>query len=92
MPFTVTEVQPTPNPNAVKFLLDGHIAQERLSFTEAATASDHPLASRLFEIKGVTTVLLLENFITVNKDPAAKWASITPKVKKIVATTSVEIT
>jgi len=85
VPFTVRQVQPTPNPNAVKFVLDRHITEDRLSFPDLAAAAHHALASKLFEIDGVTSLLLLEDFVTVNKAPAAKWGSITPRVKRVLA-------
>jgi hypothetical protein len=85
MPYTVKEVQPTPNPNAVKFVLDRSVAEERRSFVDAASAADHPLAARLFQIDGVASVLLLGDFVTIVKSPAVKWASITGKVKKVLA-------
>jgi NFU1 iron-sulfur cluster scaffold homolog, mitochondrial len=84
MPYTVKEVQPTPNPNAVKFVLDGPVTEDRLSFVDAAAAGVHPLASRLFQIHGVVSVLLLGDFVTVVKSPAVKWSAITGKVKKVL--------
>ena len=84
MSFTVREVQPTPNPNALKFVLDGQITQERLSFAHPPP-HDHPLASRLFEIAGVESLLILGDFVTVVKNPGVKWSSITAKVKKVLA-------
>jgi hypothetical protein len=85
MPLTVKDVQPTPNPNAIKFVLDRHITQERLSFLDPSAAADHPLASQLFDIGGVTSLLLLGDFVTVVKTPAAKWANITAKVKRVLS-------
>ncbi len=85
MPFKVRHLQPTPNPNALKFVLDRHITEDRLSFTSAAAARYHPLAARIFEIPGVTGLLLLNDFITLNKCPTAKWANITAKVKKVLS-------
>jgi hypothetical protein len=85
MPFSVLQVQPTPNPNALKFVLDGHVTENRLSFAHPAAAGDHPLASKLFAIDGVVSLLLLDDFVTVSKAPAAKWGSITAKVKRVLA-------
>lgn len=82
MPFTVTEVQSTPNPNATKFVLDRAISDHPVSFFNAESGNTHPIASRLFAIAGVSGILLLGDFVTVNKTPDAKWADITPKVKK----------
>jgi hypothetical protein len=83
--FNVREVQPTPNPNAVKLILDRVIADCPTSFLNAASGSEHPIASRLFAIRGVTALLLLGDFVTVTKTPEAKWADITTKVKQALA-------
>jgi len=85
MGFTVKEVQPTPNPNAMKFVLDRVIAPQPASFFNAAAAATHPIAARLFEVSGVASLLLLGDFVTVNKQPPAKWPQITSKIKKILA-------
>jgi hypothetical protein len=84
VPFTVREVQPTPNPNATKFVLDRPISEQPVSFFNAASAKDHPVASRLFAIGGVSGVLLLRDFVTVNKAPDAKWSDITSRVKRVL--------
>lgn len=85
MPFTVTDVQPTPNPNAMKFCLDRAVVDRPTSFFNADAARDHPLAARLFVIPGVSSLLLLGDFLTVNKRPDVKWAEITPAVKRVLA-------
>jgi NFU1 iron-sulfur cluster scaffold homolog, mitochondrial len=85
LPFTVREVQPTPNPNAAKFLLDRPISESPTSFFNALSAQGHPVASRLFAIAGVSSILLLGDFVTVNKNPDAKWSEITSKVKRVLS-------
>ncbi|HEX5241623.1 MAG TPA: NifU N-terminal domain-containing protein [Tepidisphaeraceae bacterium] len=85
MPLSVKEVQATPNPNAMKFVLDGTVAATPASFFNAESAGGHPIASRLFEIPGVRSVLLLGDFITVNKAPDVKWTQVTAKVKRALA-------
>lgn len=85
MAFRVTDVQPTPNPNAMKFLLDRPIADRPASFFNAESAAEHPVASKLFAIPGVASVLLLHDFVTVNKRPEVKWAAVTAAVKKTLA-------
>ncbi|MGC4032562.1 MAG: NifU N-terminal domain-containing protein [Tepidisphaeraceae bacterium] len=84
MPFRVTDAHPTPNPNALKYSLDGPISDKPISFFNAEAGRDHPIAGKLFEIDGVASVLLLNDFVTVNKTPAAKWKDITPAVKKVL--------
>ena len=85
MPFTVSDIQPTPNPNAAKFILDKPISEQPTSFFNAGSAKDHPLASKLFEIPGVSSLLFLGDFITINKSPEAAWADITNRVQKVLA-------
>ena len=85
MGFEVIEVQATPNPNARKFMLDRVISPQPISFFKAEAAVGHPLAAKLFEIGGVTSLLLLGDFVTVNKQPQAKWSAITKKVKRVLS-------
>jgi Scaffold protein Nfu/NifU N terminal len=85
LPYEVREVQPTPNPNALKFVLDRVIADRPTSFLDPASGKDHPIASRLFAIPGVTSLLILGDFVTVSKRPEARWADIKAKVEQTLA-------
>ena len=85
MSFTVSAVEPTPNPNAAKFVLDRPVSAQPISFFNAASADGHPLAKKLFAIDGVTSLLLLGDFITVNKSSQAQWKEITKSVKQVLA-------
>ena len=84
MGFRVIEIQPTPNPNAAKFVLDRPVSQQPLSFFNAAAASDYPLAKKLFAIPGVSSLLLLGDFITINKSPDAQWDDITDAARSVL--------
>jgi len=81
----VIEMQPTPNPNATKFVLDRPISDVSTSFLSGDQAQDHPIARRLFAIPGVSSLLLLGDFVTVNKDASASWASIKREVRQVLA-------
>jgi hypothetical protein len=83
--FRVVQVQPTPNPNAAKFLLDRAISEQPMSFLTAAVGAGNPLASKLFAIPGVSSLLFLGDFITVNKTPEASWKDVTAGVKQVLA-------
>jgi hypothetical protein len=85
MPWTVREIQPTPNPNAVKFVLDQSVSDQPISFFNPDAARTYPLASKLFQVEGVSSLLLLGDFITVNKRPDIDWRDITPRVREILA-------
>ena len=84
MGFRVIEIQPTPNPNALKFVLDRQVSQQPMSFFNAAAARDYPLAKRLFEIAGVRSLLLLGDFITINKSPDRAWDDITKQARAVL--------
>ena len=84
MGFTVAEIQPTPNPNAAKFVLDRTVSDQPASFFTAEAAKGHPLAERLFQVPGVSSLLLLGDFITVNKRPEANWADINRRVRRVL--------
>jgi hypothetical protein len=85
LPFEVREVQPTPNPNAVKFVLDRVISDHPMSFLNPSSGKDHPMALRLFAIPGVATLLFLGDFVTVGKRPEARWVDIKSKVEQALA-------
>lgn len=87
MGFKVIEVQPTPNPNAAKFVLNGEISDRPVSFLSPAEGAGHPIASQLFGIKGVASVLLLGDFVTINKEAGAEWKQIADKAKEILQKT-----
>ena len=88
MGFKVLEIQPTPNPNAAKFVLDRPVSRQPMSFFDASAAMDHPLASSLFAIEGVTSLLLLGDFITINKSPAATWDDINAGAVRVLKSAS----
>ena len=83
MPFTVTEFESTPNPNAVKCWLDKPISVGPRSFLNARMAGDDPVARALFEQAGATTVLFNGDWVTVNKPPDADWNAVKRKVQRV---------
>lgn len=85
MPYRVNEVQPTPNPNAAKFILDRDVAASPMSFFNVEAATDHPLARKLFAIPGVSSLLFLNDFVTINKRPDVPWDDITKSVEQVLA-------
>lgn len=84
MPYTVTEFESTPNPNAVKCWLDRPISDKPRSFLNAQMAADDAIAYALFTQVGVTTVLFNGDWVTVNKPPHAPWNTIKTGVKRVL--------
>jgi len=84
MPFRVNDIVPTPNPNAAKFMLDKAIVEQPTSFFDAASARGYPLAEKLFAIPGVQSVLMLGDFITINKRSEADWGDIIERTRQVL--------
>lgn len=84
-PYTV---QPTPNPNSLKFTATGppFIETGMGAFSSAAEAEGDPLGEPLFALPGVLNVLVLPAFVTVTKQPDADWNAILPHVERILST------
>lgn len=89
--YNVREFQETPNPAALKCVLDRPIdplpeshAPIRSYRTPEAAAHD-PLASRLFAVTGVTNVLIADTWVTVGKADSAAWKALKPAIVKALA-------
>lgn len=82
MPYTVVEFQETPNPNAIKCVLDRAIAETPRSYFSKEQGAQDPLATGLFAIEGVTNVLILGNFVTVSKAPETPWRSLKGAIER----------
>ena len=77
-------VQPTPNPNAMKFVLTSVHFAEPVSFTSAEAAAAHPLAAQLFALGGIYNVFMVRDFVTVNKLPEVDWAESIPQLQPMI--------
>jgi Fe-S cluster biogenesis protein NfuA len=74
------QTETTPNPATLKFLPGKVVlAEGALDFPTPEAAQRSPLATRLFEIDGVTGVFLGFDFITVTKGDIA-WQHLKPAV------------
>ncbi|OAA76851.1 NifU-related protein [Akanthomyces lecanii RCEF 1005] len=87
------QTEPTPNNDALKFLPNHRVLPETLSapFVEylspRATISPpnpSPLAAKLMNIDGVTSVFYGADFITVTKASDANWAHIRPEIFALI--------
>lgn len=65
----------TPNPSTLKYVVDTQLLPRgAMNFkTRDVAVERSPLASRLFDIKGVTGVMLGTNFVTVTKGDEGEW-------------------
>ena len=79
------QTEGTPNPNALKFVLDKELVSKgTFNFTSKETSSNSPLALRLFNIGSIKEVLIAKNFITVSKDAYTDWNELYDKVVEAI--------
>lgn len=79
------EMQPTPNPNSVKFVVDRPVVEQgSKSYMSPQEAEVSPLAKAIFDLGGVTSVFMLGNFISVNKESGADWTELAPRVVEAI--------
>lgn len=71
-------VQPTPNPNALKFTVNRTVSPAAKTYTTAEQAADSPLALALLRIANVQQVFFLNDFVTVSRTPEGDWNAIVP--------------
>ena len=75
--LVVQDVDLTPNPQALKFILNEKLlTRETRNFKNLEEAQNDPLAKGIFEIPGVVSVFYMDKFITIEKDPKAQWGQI----------------
>jgi Fe-S cluster biogenesis protein NfuA len=74
------QTEATPNPATLKFIPGRAVLdQGTLEFLAPADSKDSPLASRLFEIDGVTGVFFGTDFISVTKSDG-EWQHLKPAI------------
>jgi NFU1 iron-sulfur cluster scaffold homolog, mitochondrial len=79
----VLRVEPTPNPNAIKFVLDAMLGSPS-EYRNAEEAASNDLAKELFAMDGVETLFLSENFVTVTMNAGADWHQVHELARKTI--------
>jgi NFU1 iron-sulfur cluster scaffold homolog, mitochondrial len=75
----IADIQETPNPNAVKFILKEPVSHGTShSFKKREDAVGNKLAESLFDIGNVVSVFYMDKMITVEKTDEAEWDEILP--------------
>ena len=77
----IDQIDETPNPNAVKFVLKEPVTTGAArSFLSPSLAQDDALAKSLFEVGGVVSVFYMDRMITVEKEETEDWDDLLPKL------------
>ncbi|QYR21076.1 NifU N-terminal domain-containing protein [Paenibacillus sp. sptzw28] len=86
MPIEIN-VQPTPNPNAIKISTNETIFPGPASTSlKSGDKTDHPLASALLSIEGIDNIFGIRDFVTISKKADAEWDAILPRVEEAFKT------
>jgi len=77
----IAEIENTPNPNAMKFILKDPLTWGIThSYDNAGQAQDDLLAAALFNIEHVTNVFYVDRWLTVTQNGDADWDELVRKV------------
>jgi hypothetical protein len=68
------QVDPTPNPNAIKFTVGKPVGGPATFVRSQPT--DNEMASELLALPGVTSVFLTADFVTISKTEESDWSEI----------------
>jgi hypothetical protein len=75
----ISDIEETPNPNAVKFILKEPVSNGVAhQFASIEAAQDDALAKSLFEVGQVVSIFYMDKMITVEKEELADWDDLLP--------------
>ncbi|HZE72618.1 MAG TPA: NifU family protein [Pyrinomonadaceae bacterium] len=75
----ISDIEETPNPNAVKFVLREPVTNGTVrSIGSPGEAENDPLAKALFDVGHVVSVFYMDKMITVEKDEEGDWDELLP--------------
>ncbi len=75
----IADIQETPNPNAVKFILKEPVSHGTShSFKTVESGADDKLARSLFDVGEVVSVFYMDKMITVEKTDEVDWDELLP--------------
>ena len=79
------QIQSTPNPNALKFVLNVPVKTEgKTTYKNAAECSQNPLAQALLAIEHVVEVYFFDNYITITQDGSGDWDILEEKARTAI--------
>lgn len=75
----ISDIEETPNPNAVKFILREPVSNGvARQYGSAELAANDSLAKSLFDVGHVVSVFYMDSMITVEKDDEGDWDELLP--------------
>ncbi len=78
------DVQQTPNPDTLKFVLSLELVQNGfMEFKNSAEANKYPFVQKIFQL-GAELVFFGNNFISVKKNSGTQWNEMSEKIQDII--------
>jgi NFU1 iron-sulfur cluster scaffold homolog, mitochondrial len=74
----------TPNPQAMKFVLDIYLCDTPIEYSSAQQAEENLLAKKLFEFEGIKNVFIVSNFITLTKEGNQDWYELLTPIREAI--------
>ncbi|PIU00488.1 MAG: NifU family protein [Bdellovibrionales bacterium CG10_big_fil_rev_8_21_14_0_10_45_34] len=80
-------VQPTPNPEALKFILSQDVKTSgKATFVQGDVPAESVLAKDLLNLNGIEQIHFFENVITVTKNSLVAWEDLEFNVRAVIET------
>jgi NFU1 iron-sulfur cluster scaffold homolog, mitochondrial len=77
----IADIQETPNPNAVKFILKEPVSHGTShSYKSAEAGADDQFAKSIFDVGEVVSVFYMDKMVTVEKTDEAEWDELLPSL------------
>ncbi len=78
-------IQPTPNPNAFKFIIDIDVINDgKITYKSIDDCEHNPMAHAIFMLGSVTDAHFFENVITITKTEEHPWAVMEEAIKATI--------
>lgn len=82
---TRVRTQTTPNPNAMKYIINKDVKSSgKISFSDPESCRHVPLAEKMLNLEGIVQVHLYENILTVTQSGDVNWLTLTPQIISII--------
>ena len=78
------QVQTTPNPHSMKFVLNQKVAEEHWEVDNQAQAGRSPLAQKIMGFPWVDKVFIGPDFITISKQDWVEWETLTDPLSDMI--------
>ncbi len=84
-PYKVLNTQPTPNPDALKFMMNKPVVKSGTkSFDSKDEAEGDSFAETLFGLPGVRNIYLNEDFVSVTKSMMEEWHDLVEPLQSAI--------